>query len=92
MFPLFLPRGDANDAGRPVKSPARRFSMAKSNSLGENDTFSEQLAEEKLEEEPASTAKVRRSGIFGLFKKMGLKKDPDVFGSVISLTEDEPIT
>lgn len=68
----------AANGGR--KSSARRFSMAKSNSISHPLPESEEIAANDLF---GNTHSLRR---------MSWKKNPDIFGSVISLADDENIS
>lgn len=69
----------AANGGR--KSSARRFSMAKSNSISHPLPESEEIA--------------TNDDLFGnahMLRRMSWKKNPDIFGSVISLADDENIS
>lgn len=61
------------------KSSTRRFSMAKSNSLSHPLPESEEVVKDIFSNSH-------------LLRRMSWKKNPDIFGSVISLADDENIS
>lgn len=67
----------APNAGQ--KSTARRFSMAKSNSISHPLPANEDTVDDVVSN-------------YNFLRKMSWKKNPDIFGSVISLVDDESVS